>query len=225
MSTVIANVNGISLYYETSGNGAPMLLLHGNGEDHHIFDVLVKKLKSNFTIYAIDSRNHGQSERTNDYSYNTMAEDVSSFIEVMRLGRTNIIGFSDGAVIGLILAMKYRDLLRRIALLGVNLKPDDFTEESYQYVEGMYKETQDPLFKLMLEQPNIELDAVKSVCIPTLLIAAEKDIYKPETFVNLLEALPDATLKIMKNHEHDSYIVGQDILYSDFIHFFRQSNC
>ncbi len=218
---MLINVNGISLFYETSGNGEPLFLLHGNGEDHHIFDVLVNKLSSDFTVYAIDSRNHGQSEKTDDYSYETMAKDVYSFIKEMHLGQVNIIGFSDGAIISLILAMEHKESLRKMALLGVNLKPDDFTEESYQFVKETYEETGDPLFKLMLEQPNIELDAVRNVNIPTFLIAAENDIYKPETFDKLLSALPDATLKIMKGHEHDSYIVGQDILYPDFVQFFK----
>ena len=218
---VIVTINGITLFYETSGNGAPLILLHGNGEDHHIFDVLVNKLASDFTVYAIDSRNHGQSEKTDDYAYKTMAEDVYSFIQAMQLGQVNVIGFSDGAIISLILAMEHGDTLRKMALLGVNLKPDDFTEESYRFVQETYAETQDPLFKLMLEQPNIELDAVKDVRIPTLLIAAENDIYKPETFDHLLGTLPDATLKIMKGHQHDSYIVNQDILYPDFIQFFQ----
>lgn len=213
-------VNGIALFYETSGSGAPLLLLHGNGEDHHIFDRLADRLASDFTVYAIDSRNHGQSEKTDAFSYDTMAEDIYLFIEAMQLGKVNLIGFSDGAIIGLLLAMKHGEALRKMALLGINLKPDDFTEESYQFVKETYEETKDPLFKLMLEQPNIDLNDVKGVTVPTLLIAAENDIYKPETFDNLLAALPDATLKIMKGHEHDSYIVGQDILYPNFVQFF-----
>lgn len=217
---MVINVNGISLFYEVSGSGAPLILLHGNGEDHHIFDVLANKLALHFTVYAIDSRNHGQSEKTSDFSYDTMAEDVYLFIAAMHLEPVNIIGFSDGAIIGLLLAIQHGSALRKMALLGVNLKPDDFTEKSYQFIKQTYEKTRNPLFKLMLEQPNIELDAVKNVHIPTLLIAAENDIFKPETFHNLLAALPDATLKIMEGHKHDSYIVAKDILYPNFIQFF-----
>lgn len=218
---MIANVNGISLFYETAGHGAPLLLLHGNGEDHHIFNRLVNKLASDFTVYAIDSRNHGQSEKTNDYHYETMAEDLYGFIKTMQLDQVNIIGFSDGAIISLMLAMEHCEVVHKMALLGVNLKPEDFTEEVYQFMKDTYEETKDPLYKLMLEQPNIELDAVKEVTTPTLLIAAEHDIYKPETFDKLLAMLPDAVLKIMPGHDHGSYIVDQDMLYPDFIQFFK----
>lgn len=214
-------VNDISLFYEIIGNGSPLLLLHGNGEDHTIFNELAAKLAMNFTVYAIDSRNQGQSQKTEDYSYEVMAEDFYAFIQALGLGKVDIVGFSDGAIIGLTLAMKHSEVIGKMALLGVNLKPDDFTEESYQYVKETYEETKDPLFKLMLEQPNIELDDVRNIAIPTLLIAADDDIYKPDSFTRLVEALPNAKLKIMPGHDHGSYIINQDILYPDLIQFFE----
>ncbi|MDR1650078.1 MAG: alpha/beta hydrolase [Synergistaceae bacterium] len=220
---MIVDAGGTALFYERSGEGPPIVLLHGNGEDHHIFDKLSAKLENDFTVYSVDSRNHGQSEKTDDYSYDAMAEDTRRFVEALRLGRVDLIGFSDGAIVGLLLAMKHKEAVRKMALLGVNLKPDDFTEKSYRYVKDTYEKTKNPLFKLMLEEPHIELDAVRDIDIPVLLIAAENDIFKPETFANLVSALPDATLKIMKNHGHDSYIVDQDLLYPDCVDFFKRA--
>lgn len=214
-------INNLSLYYEVKGSGAPLLLLHGNGEDHKIFDALVPKLCKDFTVYAIDSRNHGQSEKTEDYSYDTMSEDIYQLIKALNLGQVDLIGFSDGAIIGLMLAMKHGDVIGRMALLGVNLKPEDFTEDSYGYVNHMYEKTKDPLFKMMLEQPCIELSDVKHIDIPILVAAAEHDIFKPETFVNLTEALPRAELLIMSGHDHGSYVIDQDILYPDLMQFFK----
>jgi pimeloyl-ACP methyl ester carboxylesterase len=212
-------VNNIELAYEKFGDGEPLILLHGNGEDHHIFDVISKKLKDDFTIYAIDSRNHGESTKTEDYSYETMAKDIYSFIHTLNLGKVNIVGFSDGGIISLILAMNQGECINKMALLGVNLKPDDFTEESYQFIKKTYEETKSPLFRLMLEQPDIELADVKNVTTPTLVIGAEHDVFKPEMFADLTEALPNAELIIMNGHEHTSYIVDQDILYPDLVKF------
>jgi len=140
-SLMIIRVNNIDLFYEKSGNGKPLILLHGNGEDHHIFDKISEKLRQDYTLYAIDSRNHGQSVKTNDYSYDTMAEDIYCFIRELDLEKVHIIGFSDGAIISLILAMKHSEILDKMALLGVNLKPDDFTDESYQFIKETYEET------------------------------------------------------------------------------------
>jgi len=214
------NVNGTSLFYETTGTGTSLLLLHGNGEDHHIFDPLADKLKERFTIFSIDSRNHGQSGKTDDYSYETMAEDIFAFTQSLALGPVNIIGFSDGAIVSLLMALRHRGCISKMALLGINLSPEDFTEESYQFVKQHYERTNDPLFRLMLEEPNISLEDVKEVGIPVLVAAGENDIFKPETFSQMVQVMPDASLVIMEGHTHDSYICGQDLLYPELLRFF-----
>ena len=213
-------LGGIDLYYEKQGSGPPMLLLHGNGEDHHIFDELGRRLAASFTVYALDSRNHGRSQKTNDYAYQSMAADVLAFIQALDLGKANLVGFSDGAIIALLLAINNAQVVNKMALLGVNLKPSDFTDESLDWLKKAYAESGDPLLLLMLEEPQIELADVRRVTAPTLLVAAENDIFKPETFTELQRALPDARLKIMPGHDHDSYIVHQDILYPDLVRFF-----
>ena len=54
-------VNGIQLFYTKTGNGRPLIMVHGNSEDHTIFDEAIGVLKEHFTCYAIDSRGHGKS--------------------------------------------------------------------------------------------------------------------------------------------------------------------
>jgi len=215
------SVNGATLYYEAQGSGEPVILLHGNGESHQIFDKLSEKLKKNFKLYAIDSRNHGRSEKTDDFSYATMAKDIHDFIQKLALGAVHFIGFSDGAIITLMLAMKYPEMIKKMALLGINLKPEDFTADIYREIKETYQQTNDPFCKMMLEQPDIELEDVKNVDIQTLIIAAEHDIFKPETFKNLANAMPDATLKIIPEQDHGSYIVNEDMLYPDLNVFFE----
>ena len=74
------HLNRQILYYEKSGKGAPLLLLHGNGEDHTIFDKLVPLLEQSYTVYAIDSRGHGESNPTDDFHYDGMADDIAKLI-------------------------------------------------------------------------------------------------------------------------------------------------
>ncbi len=207
------NVNNITLNYLVKGNGNPLILLHGNGEDLQIFDKLVSKLEKQFTVYAIDSRNHGGSTRTEDFTYETMAEDIHQFIEKLELKHVSVIGFSDGAIISLLLILKYPETFDRMVLLGVNLKPTDFKLEIYNSIAEEYEKTQDPLFKMMLEQPNIELDDLKDINTPTLVIGAEDDLYYEDSFQNIVNAMSNAVLKIIKGHDHGSYVVNNDILY------------
>lgn len=63
---------------------------------------------------------------------------------IKKLKKTNLIGFSDGAVVGLLLAMRHADALEKMALLGVNLKPEDFTADNYRQLSAAYEETKDP---------------------------------------------------------------------------------
>lgn len=85
-------VNGIELNYVQSGSGPVVLLLHGNGEDHQVFEKLQAKLADTYTVYAIDSRNHGESTQTTDYSYETMAQDIVAFVAELKLQPIRIIG-------------------------------------------------------------------------------------------------------------------------------------
>lgn len=207
------NVNNITLNYLVKGNGNPLILLHGNGEDLQIFDKLVSKLEKQFTVYAIDSRNHGGSTRSEDFTYETMAEDIHQFIEKLELKHVSVIGFSDGAIISLLLTLKYPQTFDRMVLLGVNLKPTDFKLDIYNSIAEEYEKTQDPLFKMMLEQPNIELDDLKEINTPTLVIGAEDDLYYEDSFQNIVNTMPNAVLKIIKGHDHGSYVVNNDVLY------------
>lgn len=213
------NVNNITLNYIQEGQGDPLILLHGNGEDLQIFDKLISKLKKQFTVYAIDSRNHGSSTRTEDFSYETMAEDIHQFIEKLELKHLSVIGFSDGAIISLLLTLKYPQTFKKMVLLGVNLKPSDFKLDIYNSIAEEYEKTQDPLFKMMLEQPNIELDDLKEINTPTLVIGAEDDLYNEDSFQNIADTMPDAELKIMQGHDHGSYVINSDVLYPSLKEF------
>ncbi len=214
------NVNNVRLSYIKEGEGKPLILMHGSGEDRHIFDEIINKLKKDFTVYAIDSRNHGESEKTDVFTYEAMSEDISEFIKKLKLDGAYVVGFSDGAILALMTGMKYQELIGKMALLGINLKPEDFKEPEYNYLLKEYNETKDPLFKMMLEQPNIELEKLKDVNIPTLVIAGENDVFYEKTFTDIVKVMPNAVLKIMGGHDHSSYVINQDILYTDFLEFF-----
>jgi len=215
-------INNITLNYIKEGKGKPVILLHGNGENLHIFDKLFDKLKIDFTVYALDSRNHGLSSRTNDFGYEVMADDLYQFIKVLNIDKPSVVGFSDGAIISLLLAIEQPDIFSKMILLGVNLKPEDFKEENYNYLLEEYNKTKDPFLRLMLEEPHIELESLQQIPVPTLVVAAENDLFKDDLFVKIVNNMPDATLKIMHGHEHDSYVINQDILYPDLKDFINK---
>lgn len=206
-------VNDITLHYEKKGNGAPLILLHGNGEDHHIFDKLIEKLAPYYTVYAIDSRNHGLSTKSDNFGYSSMAEDIIAFIRDLNIRKPSVLGFSDGAIISLLIALRHKDIFDKLILSGVNLKPSDFKDENLAWLKEEYAQTGDSLLKLMLEEPNIEMNSLKQISNKTLVVGGEDDLFKDRLFSDITATISDASLLIMKGYDHAGYIVDQDILF------------
>ena len=218
---MIINLNGVDIFYKQSGSGHPLLLLHGFDLDHSIFDELTEKLKKHYTVYAMDTRSHGQSSKTAEYSYTAMANDVYGLINSLNLGKVYLLGFSDGAVISLHLALMHPEVLEKVAFLGLNLKSDDMREKYLRYFEARYKETGDFRYQLALVEPHIETDTLNKITIPTLLMAAEFEMFREGLFEEMAAAFPNLhTAKIMQGHKHESYMVHNDLLYPDLLDFF-----
>lgn len=215
------HVNNINIFYTKQGTGEPLLFLHGNGEDHTIFTPVINKLSNHFTCYAIDSRNHGQSDQTDEFHYQTMMEDIHQFILSLQLTKPNIIGFSDGSIITMLLSINYPTLPNKIALIGPNLQPDDLTDACIRYLQRLYKNDPNPLYKLMLDEPNIKENELQNIQSKTLIIGGEHDLYKEGTFEKIQKNISLSKLKIITNHNHSSYISHSDLLYDDLLSFFK----
>lgn len=78
-------LNGQVIYYEKTGEGSPIILAHGNGETHKIFDILIPELSRKHTVYALDTRGHGESASPEQYHYSDMAEDIAAFVHALDL--------------------------------------------------------------------------------------------------------------------------------------------
>ena len=218
-----AKLNGIEIFYKKTGTGHPMVLIHGIGQDHSVFDTLTEKLKAHYTVYAMDCRNHGQSDNAEDYSYDAMAGDAYALIKELDLGKVYLVGFSDGAVIALHVALKHLDVLEKVAFLGLNLKPTDLREKSFEYFRRSYEETGNPNYKQILILPQIEQEELAAITIPTLLMEAERDIFRDGLFEELSRAFPNVRAKRMLGHKHETYLVHNDLLYPDFLEFFGET--
>lgn len=216
-------VNNIELFYKKKGEGHPLVLIHGSGEDHHIFNKLTDKLKNHFTIYAFDSRNHGLSTKTDDYTYESMAKDYIEAINLLGLQQPYLVGFSDGAIIGILIEAIEPNTFGKMALLGINLQPSDFKNEIIQYMEAEYKETNDPLLNMMLTQPSISTKDLEGIDTPSLFIFAEDDLFRPEMIDSIMRSKPNSEKMIIEGHDHGSYIIDNDILYPDLIRFFDEA--
>ena len=99
-------VNGIEMYYEKAGEGRPLVLVHGNSADHREFKDSIWLLRRHFTVYNVDSRCHGLSTKVDELHYTDMADDMVAFMDQLDLRDVVYFGHSDGAIIGLLAAMR-----------------------------------------------------------------------------------------------------------------------
>jgi len=206
-------VNGIELYYEKTGQGAPVILLHGNGEDNKIFDVLVEELAQKYTVYAIDSRDHGKSGKVETLDYETMMEDIAELIRELDIRKPMLYGFSDGGIIGLLMAIRHPSLLSKLIVSGANTHPSG-SKKIYTVIGHIiYFFSRDRKYKLMLTQPDITEAELNTITVPTLVLAGSRDYVSESHTRAIAENIPDSELRILKGENHASYVVHSKKLY------------
>ena len=114
----------ISLYWEERGNGTPLVLLHGNGEDGTYFARQMEEFSRDFRVLAVDTRGHGRSPRgTAPFTLDQFAEDLKDFLDGRGIARAAILGFSDGGNIALLFALRYPSCVEKLIVNGANLYP------------------------------------------------------------------------------------------------------
>jgi len=202
------HVNNIDLYYEKAGSGPPLILLHGNGESHRIFRKAMGRFAGKYTVYAIDSRGHGKSGQVKELHYADMADDVAAFITALGLGKPMLYGFSDGGIIGLLLAIKHPGLLSRLAVSGANVTPDGAGKGWIRALRVGYFLTRGSKYKLMLFEPNITGEELAGIVTPTLVLAGERDIIREAHTRAIAAAIPGARLQILPGEGHASYVIN-----------------
>lgn len=198
----------IKLYYEKTGTGTPIIMLHGNGEDHKIFNKTVQILKNHYTVYAIDSRDHGKSGKVTELHYEDMADDIYDFITMLGIEKPIVYGFSDGGIIALILAVKHQDILSKIIVSGVNAAPNGLKTIHILTYKISYFFHKNPKVKMMLTEPNISDNMLKSIKIPAVITAGSNDMIKQRHMQHIADCIPNSTFTVFKNELHGSYIVN-----------------
>ena len=210
---MFVNVNGIKIHYEVFGEGKPIILLHGNGECYKIFDMLIDKLKDNYKVYALDSRCHGESDNPKEITYDLMCDDTIEFIKKLNIEKPIFYGFSDGGIVGLLIAMKEPELLSNLIISGAQLNPDACITSDLIITKLLYFITRKKLIRLMVKEPNINPEELTKIKIPVHVIAGEKDVIKRSHTELIAKSIPNSSLEIVQGEDHGSYIIHSGKLY------------
>jgi len=200
----------IKLYYEKTGTGAPLILLHGNGEDHEIFLEAIEILKEHFTVFALDSRGHGKSSAVSELHYSDMAEDVYHFILENQMEQPVIYGFSDGGIVALLLCIRHPELIQRAIVSGVNVHPHGIKGGWLALFGMIYFFTKSPAYALMLHEPDISKQDLASITVPVDVIGGSRDMISRRHMQAVAAAIPGGSFTELKNETHGSYVVHSE---------------
>ncbi len=207
----------IELHYIKKGAGAPLLLLHGNGESGDYFVHQVDEFARYFAVYAVDTRGHGQSPRgTAPFTISQFADDLLGFMNGQGIEKAHILGFSDGGNIALTFALRHPERVGRLVLNGANLDPSGVKASVQIPIVLGYKTAS--LFKapkaqanaemlgLMVNEPHIDAKELAALAMPVLVVVGSKDMIKAAHSRLIADSLPKGRLVAI---EGDHFIANK----------------
>jgi pimeloyl-ACP methyl ester carboxylesterase len=214
METKSFNNSGVNISYLKSGQGKPFILLHGNGESNKIFTDICDMLVKDFAVYAPDTRSHGKSSKVKRLNYDDIADDIKALIDHEKMENPILFGFSDGGIVGLLLAIKYPKLLEKLFVAGINLTPQGVKPLWRFLMRLVYCFTLSDKMRLMIEQPDIMAEQLKTIETPTTIFYAEKDIVKLSHSQIANENIKKSKLVFVPKENHGSYVLDNKKLYN-----------
>lgn len=210
------NTRGFKMYYEVYGQGKPLLFIHGNGGSLAAFTLNIPVFARHYKVIAVDSRAHGKSTDASDsLTFEQMADDFNALLDSLHADSAYVIGWSDGGINGLLLAIRHPDKVKKLAITGANLTPDTLglTVACYngivQTSADLRKKEQTPKIKndlkindLDLYQPHITPEQLHTIQCPTLVIGGDHDLIPVPHTVLIGQSIPKGLVWIIPNSGH-----------------------
>jgi pimeloyl-ACP methyl ester carboxylesterase len=210
-------VRGINMYTETYGQGRPLLLIHGNGGSMASFTENIPFFSMKYRVIAVDSRSQGKTKDTGDsLSFEMMADDFAALLDAMHVDSAYVIGWSDGGINALLLAMRHPEKVIRLVSTGANLTPDSsalipsFWKDEVAQLKAdsgktftTAKEKNDrKMFMLDWLQPNMPFAELAKIRCPSLIICGDHDLITIEHTAAIYKHIPRAYLWVVPNSGH-----------------------
>lgn len=203
-----------------------MLLLHGAFGSNAEWDQAAPSFAERFTVFATDTRGHGRTSDSGSISYDLIAADVIGFIETVVGGPTSIVGWSDGGIVSLLVALRRPDLVTKIVPVSANFHTNGLLPEARGRFEGLapdspalehyrsayaavspegaahWREIFDKVRAMILSEPTLEAKDLSAIEAPTLVLCSDDDIVSLEHTVEMALSIPGAQLAIVPGTSH-----------------------
>jgi pimeloyl-ACP methyl ester carboxylesterase len=225
--TGYAAVNGIKVYYTKTGHGSPVILLHGGLSNSDYWGNQVKALAAKHTVISLDSRGHGRSSRDEKpFGYDLMADDVVAVLDSLKIPRADIVGWSDGAIIGIDLALRHADRIGKVFAFAANTQTSgvkDGVEKNPTFAAFIERAGQEyakhsptpkqydafveQISHMWASQPNWTDAQLASIKTPILIVDGDHDeAIKREHTEYIAATIPGAGLLILPNTSHFAFL-------------------
>lgn len=226
-----AEVNGIRMYYATYGKGDPVLLIHGGLGFSDVWARQVEDLSRDHLVVVADSRGHGRSTRTTEpFGYDLMTSDYVALIDHLKLGKVTLVGWSDGGIIGIDMAMKNPDHLTRVIAHAANVTVDgvksdvmenktfsDYINRAGDYYKKLsstpteYDAFVTQISAMWMSQPAWTPEMLGKITVPvTVVIGDHDEAVKREHTEQMAKDIPGSKLVILKDASHFAMLQDPD---------------
>lgn len=224
--------NGIKIHYAIYGQGPPVVFLHGGLANTDYWGNQVPAVAAHHTVILIDSRGHGRSTRdARSYGYDLMADDVVAVLDALKVKKADIVGWSDGGILGIDLALRHPERVGKIFAFAANTVTSGVKEGVEKnptfaaYIEragheyathsatpNEYQAFVDQISKMWAEQPNWTDEQLKSIKTPILVVDGDHDeAIKREHTEYIAAAIPHAGLLILPNVSHFAFLQDPEL--------------
>ena len=238
-----APVNGIHMFYAEYGAGKPVILLHGGLANANYWGNQIPVLARQYEVIVADSRGHGRSTRTAaPYSYDLMASDVVGLMDYLHISKAAIVGWSDGGILALDLALHHPDRLTRVFAFAANYDPSGVKDDVLQnptfaafvtragteykrlsHTPNEYHAFVAQITKMWDTQPHWTKAQLQSIRVPVLIADGDHDeAIKREHTEAMAALIPGAGLLIQPNVSHFSFLQDPDQFNEDVLRFLNQ---
>jgi pimeloyl-ACP methyl ester carboxylesterase len=235
----LAAVNGVKIWYAVFGRGQPVIMLHGGLSNSDYWGKQISALDKRYQVIVMDSRGHGRSTRNEQpYGYDLMASDVISLMDHLKIRKAAIVGWSDGAIIGLDIAMHHPERVYKLFAFAANSDPSGVADianspvfnafiaragEEYKHLSStptQYKAFVDQIAKMWETQPHWTAADLAKIGVPTWIVDADHDeAIKRENTEFMAANIPDAGLLIQPEVSHFSFLQDPRQFNDDVSHF------
>jgi pimeloyl-ACP methyl ester carboxylesterase len=236
-----APVNGIKIWYASYGRGQPVILLHGGLANSNYWGNQVRALAPHYRVIVMDSRGHGRSTRDErPFGYDLMAADVLALMDYLKIPTAAIVGWSDGAILGLDMAIHHPERLTKLFAFAANSDPSGAKDVSQSptfnaYIARAQKEYEklsstpeeyasflEQISKMWATQPHFTAEQLRRITVLTWIVDGDHDeAIKRENTEFMAAQISNAGLLLQPQVSHFSFLQDPLQFNSDLLHFLQ----